>query len=427
MTKIERISAREIIDSRANPTVEAEVVLSDGSVGIAAVPSGASTGRFEACELRDSDSKRYHKRGVLGAVRNVNDIISPALVGRAAYECDEADSIMISLDGMHNKSNLGANAILSVSFALRRAAAASLGLGLYRYLASSEKFKMPIPMMNILNGGAHAANNLDIQEFMIMPIGAKSFSEAVRMCVEVYHTLRKILISRSLSVGVGDEGGFAPDLDSDEAAIEILLEAIDEAGYEAGREISLALDVASSEWLEDGKYILPKRKSILTSDELCSYICDLVGKYPIISVEDGMGEDDTYGWKRLTESLREKNVMLVGDDLFVTDAERIRTAGEEKIANAVLIKPNQIGTVVETEKAISVAKGLGYSTVMSHRSGETEDSIIADLAVAFETPYVKMGAPARSERCAKYNRLMKIESEILLNNFQRPLAKAEFL
>jgi len=432
VTKIQSIKAREILDSRANPTVEAEVILSDGSVGVAAVPSGASTGRFEAHELRDTESPRYHKKGVLGAVKNVREIIAPALIGREAYDGDGIDSIMISLDGMHNKSTLGANAILSVSLALRRAAAESVGLPLYRYLADESEVKMPVPMLNILNGGAHAANNLDIQEFMIMPTGAESFSDAVRMSAEIYHTLRRILLSRSLSVGVGDEGGFAPDLPSDEAAIEVIIEAIEEAGYASGKDVFLALDVASTEWWSEDCYFLPKRQKKMTSDELCEYITSLTERYPIKSVEDGMGEEDRYGWSRLTEHLGGK-IMLVGDDLFVTDKARIEAAAAERIANAVLIKPNQIGTVSETAAAIKAAKSIGYYTVMSHRSGETEDSIIADLAVAYGTPYVKMGAPARAERTAKYNRLMKIEEESRLkgglasNKFNNPLAKASYL
>lgn len=412
MVKIEKINAREILDSRANPTVEAEVILSDGSVGCAAVPSGASTGMHEAHELRDTGSLRYRKKGVLGAVKNIKEIISPALVGKVAYDSDEADSIMINLDGVKNKSSLGANSILSVSLALRRAAALSLGLPLYRYLALSEELKMPVPMLNILNGGAHAANNLDIQEFMIIPKGAESFAEAVRISAEVYHALKEILSSRSLSTSVGDEGGFAPNLHSDEEAIELILDAIGEAGYTAGDTVSIGLDVASSEWWCDGGYILPKRREKMTSDELTAYICELCEKYPIISVEDGMGEEDFYGWKRLTERLSDKKILLVGDDLFVTDKDRILRAKEEKIANAVLIKPNQIGSVKETREAIEAAKKIGYATITSHRSGETEDSVIADLAVAYGTPYVKMGAPARAERTAKYNRLMKIEEEI---------------
>ena len=411
MAKIKSVTAREIIDSRANPTVEAEVLLDDGSIGRAAAPSGASTGRFEAHELRDSESPRYHRKGVLGAVRNVSEVIAPEIVGKDVGDLDMLDSEMIALDGMHNKSVLGANAILSVSLALARAAAESAKLPLYRFLATEDKLKMPVPMLNILNGGAHAANNLDIQEFMIVPKGAECFSEAVRISAEIYHTLKKILLSRGLSVGVGDEGGFAPNLPSDEAAVEVILEAIEESGYSAGKEVFLALDVASSEWWSDGCYFLPKRQKKMTSDELCEYISALAEKYPIISVEDGMGEEDSYGWKRLSERLGEK-IMLVGDDLFVTDRERIERAGREGIANAVLIKPNQIGTVSETAAAIRTAKSFGYSTVMSHRSGETEDTVIADLAVAYGTPYVKMGAPARAERTAKYNRLMKIEEEL---------------
>ncbi len=431
MVKIKRITAREILDSRGNPTVEAEVTLSDGSIGAAAVPSGASTGKFEACELRDKEDSRYFRMGVRTAVKNVCELIAPALVGASAFEGERADSVMITLDGMHNKSNLGANAILSVSLALRRAAAASVGLPLYAYLSKEKITKMPIPMMNILNGGAHAANNLDIQEFMIIPVSAKSFAESLRMSAEIYHSLRGILLSRSLSVGVGDEGGFAPNLESDEAAIEIILSAIEEAGYTPGKDVSLGLDVASSEWRCEEGYCLPKKKIKLTSDELCGYMSSLCEKYPIISVEDGMGEDDEYGWKRLTERLGEK-IMLVGDDLFVTDPERIKAAGREKIANAVLIKPNQIGTLSETERAIKAARELGYGQIMSHRSGETEDTVIADLAVAYGTQFVKMGAPARSERCAKYNRLLKIESEIFENElgenkFSDPIAKAEFL
>ncbi len=426
MVTVESVNAREILDSRANPTVEAEVRLSDGSRGVAAVPSGASTGKYEAVELRDTDSVRYHKKGVLEAVRNIKEVIAPAIAKRRAYEGDKIDEIMCALDGMRNKSALGANSILAVSLALRRAAAESMGLPLYRYLSNTSIKKMPIPLLNVLNGGAHASNNLDIQEFMIAPIGAESFSEAVRISAEIYHTLRRILLSRSLSVGVGDEGGFAPSLESDEAAIELILEAIEESGYEAGKTVSIALDIACSEWWSDGCYFLPKRRVRLTSDELCHYISSLVDKYPIISVEDGMGEEDGYGWSRITERLSEK-IMLVGDDLFVTDYERIKRGAEEKIANAVLIKPNQIGTVRETSLAIETARSYGYSSIMSHRSGETEDTSIADMAVAYQTQFVKMGAPARAERTAKYNRLMRIEEEIGLNKLSNPLAKANYL
>lgn len=426
MVVIEGVRAREILDSRANPTVEAEVRLSDGSIGVAAVPSGASTGKYEAVELRDTDSARYHKKGVIGALNNIKEVIAPAIMKRRAYEGDKIDEIMCALDGMPNKSTLGANSILAVSLALRRAAAASMGLPLYRYLSDTAVKRMPTPLLNILNGGAHAANNLDIQEFMIAPVGAESFREAVRISSEIYHTLRRILLSRSLSVGVGDEGGFAPSLESDEAAIEVILEAIDESGYEAGKTVSIALDIASSEWWSEGGYFLPKRRVRMTSDELCRYISSLVEKYPIISVEDGMGEEDRYGWTRLSERLSDK-IMLVGDDLFVTDYDRVRRGAEEKIANAVLIKPNQIGTVRETALAISTARSFGYSSIMSHRSGETEDTSIADMAVAYQTQFVKMGAPARAERTAKYNRLMKIEEEIGINKLSNPLAKANYL
>ncbi|MBO5879455.1 MAG: phosphopyruvate hydratase [Clostridia bacterium] len=412
MVKIESVKAREILDSRANPTVEAEVVLSDGSVGCAAVPSGASTGKGEAHELRDVHKRRYRKLGVLDAVRSVNERISAALMGEDAYDLEKADSIMIALDGTYNKSNLGANAILSVSMALARAGAASLNMPLYRYVGGIFASRMPVPMMNILNGGVHAANNLDIQEFMILPVGAESFLEAVRFGSEIYHSLRSILISRSLSVGVGDEGGFAPNLNSEEEAIELIIEAIEEAGYTVGRDVFVGLDVASSEWHNGTGYRLNKTGREMTSDEMCEYVASLVEKYPIISVEDGAAEEDFYGWEKLTARLCGNKTLLVGDDLFVTDHKKISEYAARKIANTVLIKPNQIGTLSETARAISVAKSLGYRTIMSHRSGETEDSIIADLAVGFGCEFVKMGAPARSERVAKYNRLMKIESEI---------------
>ncbi|MBR5139564.1 MAG: phosphopyruvate hydratase [Clostridia bacterium] len=426
MAKIVSVKGREILDSRANPTVEAEILLDDGSVGRASVPSGASTGKYEARELRDTNERRYCKKGVLGAVKNVNEIIAPAIVGMQACDGNAIDQAMISLDGMKNKSTLGANATLAVSIAVRMAAADSLGLPLYAYLSREKEYKMPVPMLNLLNGGAHASNNLDIQEFMIVPHGIERFGERIRAASEIYHTLREILLSRSLSVSVGDEGGFAPNLRSDEEAVELLAEAIVEAGYEPGKEISIALDIASSEWQSDGSYLLPKRRIKMTSDELCEYLLTLISKYPIVSIEDGMGEEDIYGWQRLTERLG-NSTMLVGDDLFVTDTERVRRAGDGKYANAVLIKPNQIGTLSEAAQAISVARSYGYKTVMSHRSGETEDTSIADLAVAYGTPYVKMGAPARGERTAKYNRLMKIEEEIEKNKLKNPLAKAGLL
>ena len=411
-TEIKSITAREVLDSRSNPTVEAEVTLMDGSVGVASVPSGASTGSAEAIELRDVESRRYHGKGVTSAVENVKDTIYKALVGVDALDQTRIDSIMIALDGMYNKSNLGANAILSVSIASAKAAAASLGLPLYRYLGGMSARTLPVPMMNIINGGAHAANNIDIQEFMILPLGAESFSEGVRICSEIYHTLRSILNFRDAGTGVGDEGGFAPMLDSDEDAIELILKAVCDSGYNAPADICLALDAATSEWRCDGGYHLPKRGTHYTSDELVSYFSALVSKYPIISLEDGMGEDDTMGWKRLTQKLSPRKTMLVGDDYFVTNAERVRRAVKNGIANAVLIKPNQIGTLTETAEAIRAARDGGYKVVLSHRSAETEDTALADIAVAFGADYIKTGAPARGERTAKYNRLMKIESEL---------------
>jgi len=410
MTEITKIVAREIIDSRANPTVEAEVWLSDGTVGLASVPSGASTGQNEALELRDGEMGRYGGRGVLAAVKAVNDIIAPALVGMPAHDLTRADSVMIALDGSRNKSNLGANATLSVSMALLRAAAHSYRMPIYRFVGGAYRSRLPVPMMNILNGGAHASNNVEIQEFMIIPRGAPSFSEGIRMGVEIYHSLKRILNGRGYSVGVGDEGGFAPSLDTDEEAIELILEAIEAAGYKAGSDVALGLDVAASEWYEGGEYHLHKRGEKMTTDELIAYIEALVKKYPIISVEDGVGELDGYGWQKITSRLG--GITLVGDDFFVTDAVRIINGAKEGMANAVLIKPNQIGTVSEAAEAISTARRYGYKTVMSHRSGETEDSTIADLAVGFGTELIKTGAPSRAERTAKYNRLLRIEEEL---------------
>lgn len=411
MSEIISVCAREILDSRGEPTVEAEVRLSDGSVATGQVPSGASTGKYEAAELRDTQSARYRKRGTLTAVKNVNELISPALVGMRITDIDEADAVMIALDGVYNKSKLGANAILSVSIAVAKAGAASFGMPLYRYLGGALVHKMPVPMMNILNGGVHAGNNIDIQEFMIIPTGAPSFSDGVRMCSEVYHTLKNILSSKGYSTAVGDEGGFAPMLPSDEDALSAIAAAIEKAGYSVGEDFMLALDAAASEWKTDGGYTLPKRRIRYTSDELIDYFASLVSRYPILSLEDAVGEGDTYGWKRLTERLGDK-CLLVGDDLFVTDRERVADGIRNKTANAVLIKPNQIGTVSETADAVSCAKGGGYKTVMSHRSGDTEDTFIADLAVAFGCDFIKSGAPTRAERTAKYNRLMKIESEL---------------
>ena len=411
MDEIVSVSAREILDSRGNPTLEAEVVLASGISASAQVPSGASTGIHEACELRDGDSARYHKRGVLGAVQKVNEGISPALVGMDVCDIDEADSVMIALDGSYNKSSLGANSILSVSAAIAKAGAASLGIPLYRYLGGALVKKMPVPMMNILNGGAHAGNNIDIQEFMIIPTGAESFADAVRSSSEVYHTLKNILASKGLSTSVGDEGGFAPMLDSDEDAIKVILSAIEKSGYTPGVDFMLGLDAAASEWKCEGGYFMPKRARSYTTDELIGYFEDLSEKYPILSIEDAVGEEDFDGWRRLTERLSSR-IILVGDDLFVTDAARVRDGAERKIANAVLIKPNQIGTVSETAETVFTAKAVGYKTVMSHRSGDTEDTFIADLSVALGCDFIKTGAPARAERTAKYNRIMKIESEI---------------
>ena len=412
MVSIEKVCAREILDSRANPTVEAEIALSDGTVAVASVPSGASRGKNESCELRDESETRYHGKGVLGAVKNVNEIIAPALIGMSAYEMQEADSVMIGLDGMYNKSGLGANAILSVSLALARAAAKSLSVPLYRYVGGAFAASMPIPMMNIINGGVHADNDLDVQEFMILPIGAHSFAEAVRMGAEVYHSLKNILKSRKKNISVGDEGGFAPSLGSDDEALGVICEAIEEAGYRVGDDVALGIDVAASEWHTGKGYFLPKKKQSYTSDELCSYLASLVEKYPIISVEDGMADSDFDGWRRLGAALKKHKTILVGDDLFVTDAKRVEEGARSGIANAVLIKPNQIGTLTETAEAVFTARSFGYKSAMSHRSGETEDSIIADLAVGLGTHFIKTGAPARAERTAKYNRLMKIESEI---------------
>jgi len=411
MSDIVKVSAREIIDSRGNPTVEAEITLSDGTVAAAQVPSGASTGKYEACELRDGDAKRYHRQGVSGAVKNVNEIICPALVGMDVSDIDEADSVMIALDGTYNKSALGANAMLSVSLAIAKAGALSCGMPLYRYLGGQLVKRMPTPMMNILNGGAHAENNVDIQEFMIIPSGADSFSDGVRMCSEVYHTLKNILKAEGFSTAVGDEGGFAPSLASDEEAIKLIISAIEKSGYKAGADFMLGLDAAASEWKTDDGYVMKKRGKSYTSDELIEYFASLAESYPILSIEDAVGEEDFYGWKRLTERLSKKCI-LVGDDLFVTSAQKVYSGIEEGIANAVLIKPNQVGSVSETADAIYAAKSAGYKTIMSHRSGDTEDTFIADFAVAMGCEFIKTGAPTRAERTAKYNRLMKIESEL---------------
>ncbi|MBU5226165.1 phosphopyruvate hydratase [Clostridium senegalense] len=405
------VYARQILDSRAFPTVEVEVTLDDGTVGRAAVPSGASTGIFEAVELRDGDKAVYNGKGVLKAVDNVNEIIAEELVGMNVFDQVAIDKLMIELDGTKNKGKLGANAMLGVSLACAKAAAESLGLGLYQYIGGVNAKVLPVPMMNILNGGKHADNNVDLQEFMIMPVGAKSFSEALRMCAEVYHTLKSILKEKGLGTGVGDEGGFAPNLASNEEAIKVIMEAIEKAGYKAGEEIFLALDPASSEFFEDGKYNLSGEGRILTPEEMADYYVELANKYPIISIEDGMAEEDWEGWKHLTDKIGDK-VQLVGDDLFVTNTERLAMGFEKEVANSILIKLNQIGTLTETINAIEMASRKGYTAVVSHRSGETEDTTIADLVVAMNAGQIKTGAPARSERVAKYNQLLRIEEEL---------------
>ena len=408
MAVITDVYAREIMDSRGNPTVEVEVYLEDGTIGRAAVPSGASTGQFEAVELRDSDSPRYLGKGVLQAVANVNDIIAPAILGFDASEQVAIDRIMIELDGTPNKAKLGANAILGVSMAVARAAAESYDLPLFQYLGGTNAKELPVPMMNILNGGAHADNNVDIQEFMIMPIGATSFMEALRYCAEVYHTLKGVLKAKGLATGVGDEGGFAPNLGSNEEALQVITEAIEQAGLVVGKDIVFAIDAASSEFYKDGKYHLAGEGKVKTAAEMVEYYAELCEKYPIYSIEDGLAEEDWEGWKLLTERLG-KTVQLVGDDLFVTNTERLSRGIKEDTANAILIKVNQIGTLTETFDAIEMAKRAGYTAVISHRSGETEDSTIADIAVAVNAGQIKTGAPARSERVAKYNQLLRIE------------------
>ena len=408
MAVITDVYAREIMDSRGNPTVEVEVYLEDGTIGRAAVPSGASTGQFEAVELRDGESPRYLGKGVLQAVANVNDIIGPAILGFDASEQVAIDRIMIELDGTPNKAKLGANAILGVSMAVARAAAESYDLPLFQYLGGTNAKELPVPMMNILNGGAHADNNVDIQEFMIMPIGATSFMEALRYCAEVYHTLKGVLKAKGLATGVGDEGGFAPNLGSNEEALQVITEAIEKAGLVVGKDIVFAIDAASSEFYKDGKYHLAGEGKVKTAAEMVEYYAELCEKYPIYSIEDGLAEEDWEGWKLLTDRLG-KTVQLVGDDLFVTNTERLSRGIKEDTANAILIKVNQIGTLTETFDAIEMAKRAGYTAVISHRSGETEDSTIADIAVAVNAGQIKTGAPARSERVAKYNQLLRIE------------------
>lgn len=400
----------ELMDSRSNPTVGASVILEDGSRGFAISPSGASTGAYEAHEMRDGDSSRYGGKGVLKAVSAINEIISSALIGKPADDQRLIDKTMTELDGTENKSRLGANAILAVSLAAAKAAAAHYGMPLYRYIGGINAKVMPRPMMNILNGGAHAANNIDIQEFMIIPFNICCFSEGLRRCSEIYHALGSILKSRGKATGVGDEGGFAPDLDSDESAIELIIEAIEKAGYTT-EDIKIALDVASSEWYSDGKYLLPKRNLKMTADALIEYYESLAEKYPIISIEDGAAEEDWNGWKKLTDRLG-KRMQLVGDDLFVTNVRRVKKGIAEGAGNSILVKLNQIGTLSETLDVVELARENGYTAVISHRSGETEDTTIADLAVALNAGQIKTGAPCRTDRVAKYNRLLMIENEL---------------
>ncbi|MDN5347513.1 MAG: enolase [Clostridia bacterium] len=411
MTIISDIHAREILDSRGNPTVEVEVYLESGAVGRAAVPSGASTGAYEAVELRDGDKGRYLGKGVLEAVKNVKEAIAPEIIGFDALEQRAIDQRLIELDGTPNKGRLGANAILGVSLAVAKAAASALNLPLYRYLGGVNAHTMPVPMLNILNGGKHADNNVDIQEFMVMPAGARTFADALRMAAEVFHHLRGVLKEKGLSTSVGDEGGFAPNLRSNEEAIEVILEAVRRAGYKPGEDVWLALDVAATELYRDGKYVFAGQGISRTSAELVEFYARLVEQYPIISLEDGLAEDDWEGWQELTRRLGRK-VQLVGDDLFVTNTERLSKGIATGTANAILIKVNQIGTLTETLEAIEMAKRAGYTAIVSHRSGETEDTTIADLVVATNAGQIKTGAPSRTDRVAKYNQLLRIEEEL---------------
>ena len=411
MSIITQVYAREILDSRGNPTVEVEVVLEDGTMGRAAVPSGASTGVHEAVELRDGDKRRYVGKGVIKAVENVNDVIAEALIGLDATRQIEIDEMLIRLDKTPNKAKLGANAILGVSMAVAKAAANYVGLPLYQYLGGTGAHELPVPMMNILNGGSHADNNVDIQEFMIMPVGAVNFSECLRMNVEIYHALKGILKAKGLSTGLGDEGGFAPNLDSNAEALDVIMEAIVKAGYKPGKDIMLAMDVAASEFYKDGKYHMLAEGAPKTSTQMVNYLADLVAKYPLISIEDGLAEDDWKGWAALTKKLGDK-VQLVGDDLFVTNAARLQMGIDKGVANAILIKVNQIGTLTETFRAVELAKRHGYTAIVSHRSGETEDTTMADIAVALNAGQIKSGAPARTDRVAKYNQLLRIEEDL---------------
>jgi len=410
MSLIKEVKARQIIDSRGNPTVEADVILACGSVGRAASPSGASTGSREAIELRDGDKSKFMGKGVLNAVKNINGEIRQALVGQDATAQVKIDQIMIDLDGTHNKARLGANAILAVSMAVAKAAAASKGQALYEYLKTDE-YRMPVPMMNIINGGEHADNSVDFQEFMIMPVGAPSFSEAIRYGSEVFHTLKKVLHDKGYNTSVGDEGGFAPDLKSNEEAITVILEAIEKAGYVAGKDIMIAIDVAASELYKNGNYVLASEGRTLTSAQMVDFYADWCSKYPIISIEDGFDESDWDGFKMQTEKLG-KTVQLVGDDLFVTNTKILKEGIEKGIANSILIKVNQIGTLTETLNAIQMAKDAGYTAVISHRSGETEDATIADIAVATGAGQIKTGSMSRSDRIAKYNQLLRIEEAL---------------
>lgn len=411
MTQIKNITALEILDSRGNPTVEAEITLQDGSIGRAAAPSGASTGSREAIELRDKDNKRYLGKGVKKALAAIAETIAPKLIGMDATQQRLIDETLIQLDGTENKEKLGANAILAVSLACAKAAANSKHIPLYEYLSDTKKYLLPVPMMNIINGGAHADNNLDIQEFMIIPAGAPAFSEAIRYGAEIFHTLKKVLAKQNLNTNVGDEGGFAPNLKSHQQALDIIVEAIQQAGFNPGKDVYLGLDAASTEFYKDGQYQLNAENKNLSAAEFTDYLANLVAHYPIISIEDGMAENDWAGWKILTEKLGKK-IQLVGDDLFVTNTAIFAEGIKEKVANAILIKPNQIGTLTETMNAIQMAKAAHYNTIISHRSGETEDTTIADLAVASNAGQIKTGSLCRSDRVAKYNQLLRIEKQL---------------
>ncbi|WP_089608823.1 phosphopyruvate hydratase [Dehalobacterium formicoaceticum] len=411
MSMITDVNAREILDSRGNPTVEVEIYLEDGTMGRAAVPSGASTGAYEAVELRDGDQTRYLGKGVLEAVTNVHTIIAPEIIGLSVFGQTQIDKVLLELDGTPNKGKLGANAILGVSLACARAAANYLELPLYRYLGGVNAKELPVPMMNILNGGKHADNNVDIQEFMVMPVGAASFASALRMGAEIFHHLRKVLQGKGYNTAVGDEGGFAPSLKSNEEALAVIVEAIKAAGYEPGKDVMLALDVAATELYQDGKYHLQGEGLVKTTEEMIDFYAQLAEKYPVISIEDGLAEDDWEGWAKLTQTIGQK-VQIVGDDLYVTNTERLVKGIQTKASNAVLIKVNQIGTLTETLDCIEMAKRAGFTAVVSHRSGETEDTTIADLVVATNAGQIKTGAPSRTDRVAKYNQLIRIEEEL---------------